>query len=211
MIKGAIFDMDGTLVDSMEVWETLGENCLRAVGVEPEKNLADKLRLLTLEQSVEYCRKRYNITLSGEEIVENTKKILFRAYMEKVPLKPHVKEFLEKLKNRGVKMCVATVTDKKLADALLSRLGIRRYFSEIFNCHLDSEGKHDPDIYRNALAHLGTNKEETVVFEDTFHALSTAKNDGFITAAVYDFYEKNQDGMKTLADYYISDYSDFDF
>ena len=211
MIKGAIFDMDGTLLDSMGVWNSLGAQSLLDRGIEPEPNLEDKLKTFTLEESAEYCRKRYNIDIPAEEIIGTIKKNLLTAYSETILLKDNVKIFLEKLKNRGVKMCVATVTDSRLAEVALRRLGIRDYFTQIFNCDENAMGKREPDIYRKALAHLGTSKGETVVFEDTIHALTTAKNDGFITAAVYDRHEKKQDEMKITADYYISDYSDFDF
>jgi hydroxymethylpyrimidine kinase/phosphomethylpyrimidine kinase len=106
-------------------------------------------------------------------------------------------------------MCVATVTDRYLAEAALTRLNIRQFFSEIFTTAEIGCGKNNPAIYRTALSYLGTPKEETAVFEDALHALVTAKNDGFRVVGVYDAHEKRQAEMRAEADYYISDYAHF--
>ncbi len=209
MIKGAIFDFDGTLVDSMFIWDTLGEDYLRSLGKEPKENLKETFKTFTLEQSAEYYRKHYGVTLSVREIVGDINKMIAGIYETKVTLKDGVRNFLEKLHAQGVKMCVATVTEKTIAESVLKRLGVRSYFEEIFTCAEVGYGKETPHIYRAALAYLGTEKEKTVVFEDAFHALMTAKSDGFPVAAVYDTHEPKQALMKANADYYISDYSGF--
>jgi beta-phosphoglucomutase-like phosphatase (HAD superfamily) len=103
-------------------------------------------------------------------------------------------------------MCVATVTDKYLVEAALTRLNVRQYFGEIFTTAEVGCGKNHPTIYRVALAYLGTEKRETLVFEDAFHALMTAKSDGFPVAAVYDEHEVRQGELKELADLYIADF-----
>ena len=105
-------------------------------------------------------------------------------------------------------MCVATVTDRYLVEETLERLGVLHYFSEIFTCAEVGFGKDKPIIYRKALEHLGTKKDETIVFEDALFALRTAKADGFYTVGVYDRHEKRQDELKSLADYYILDFAD---
>ncbi len=211
MLKGAIFDFDGTLVDSMFIWETFGEDYLRSLGKEPKENLCETFATFTLEQAAEYYRQNYCVTLSAEEIVSGINKMVLQSYRTKVELKSGVAEFLEKLKNQGVKMCVATVTDRSVVEEVLGRLGVREYFSEIFTCSEVGCNKEIPDIYNKALLHLNTEKSETVVFEDAFYALMTAKNDGFKVVAVYDKHEKNQVQMKANADYYVSDYTRFDF
>ena len=211
MLKGAIFDFDGTLVDSMFIWETFGEDYLRSLGKEPKENLRETFATFTLEQAAEYYRQHYGVMLSIEEIVSGINEMVLQSYRTKVKLKSGVAEFLEKLKNQGVKMCVATVTDRFMVEEVLEKLCVREYFSEIFTCNEVGSNKETPDIYNKALSHLKTEKTETVVFEDAYYALMTAKNDGFMVAGVFDKHEKNQVQIKANADFYIIDYTRFDF
>ena len=211
MLKGAIFDFDGTLVDSMFIWETFGEDYLRSLGKVPKENLNETFATFTLEQAAEYYQKHYDITLSVEEIVNDINSMVAEIYREKVALKSGVAEFLQKLHSKGVKMCIATLTDKDLVDEVLGRLGVRKYFFEIFTTAEVGHSKKEPHIYRKALELLGTDREDTIVFEDAFYALMTAKNDGFKVAGVFDKHEEYQVMMKANADYYISDYNSFNF
>ena len=209
MIKGAIFDLDGTLLDSMFIWDTIGEVYLRSLDIEPRENLAETFKTFTLEESAEYYRTHYGVTLSVAEIVDGVNRMIEDLYKSTVPLKKGVAEFLAGLAKDGVKMCVATVTDKYLVEAALTRLKVRQYFGEIITTAEVGCGKNDPKIYRTALAYLGTEKHETLVFEDVLHALMTAKNDGFPVAAVYDAHESRQSQMRSAADYYITNFHDF--
>ena len=210
MLKGAIFDLDGTILDSMFIWDTIGEDYLRSLGKEPKENLKETFKTFTLEQAAEYYRENYGVTLSVDEIIDGVNKMVERYYAETVKLKPGIEVFLEKLKANGVKMGIATVTDKHLVEAALDRLCVRDYFSEIFTCVSVGHSKEEPHIYREAQKHLDTEKGETVVFEDSLYALQTAKADGFITVGVFDVHEENQAELKTTADHYIEDYSEFD-
>ena len=132
MIKGAIFDLDGTLLDSMSIWDTIGEDYLRSLGIEPRENLAETFKTFTLEESAEYYRTHYGVTLSVAEIVDGVNGMIEDFYRNTAPLKNGVAEFLERLSKKGVRMCVATVTDKYLVEAALTRLHVRQYFEEIF-------------------------------------------------------------------------------
>ena len=208
MLKGAIFDFDGTLVDSMFIWDTIGEDYLRTLGKEPHEDLKETFMTLTLEESAEYYRTHYGVTLSVKEIVDGVNTMVEGIYRTRVALKQGVADFLAQLKENGTRMCIATVTDRYLVEETLDRLGILQYFSEIFTCAEVGYGKDKPIIYRKALEHLGTTKNETYVFEDSLFALKTAKADGFTTVGVYDRHENRQDNLKNLADYYIVDFAD---
>ena len=208
MIKGAIFDLDGTLLDSMFIWDTIGEEYLRSLGKEPHEDLKETFMTLTLEEAAEYYREHYGVTLSVGEIVDGVNSMVEQTYRTKVTLKPGISEYLAWLKENGVRMCVATVTDRYLVEETLERLGVRHYFSEIFTCAEVGFGKDKPVIYQKALEHLGTEKRDTYVFEDMLFALNTAKTDGFPTVGVYDRHEVHQDELKKLSDYYIRDFSD---
>ena len=208
MLTGAIFDFDGTLLDSMFIWDTIGEDYLRTLGKEPHEDLKETFMTLTLEEAAEYYREHYKVTLSVTEIVDSINAMVEGIYRTKVTLKPGIMAYLRLLKERGVKMCVATVTDRYLVEDTLERLGILHYFSEIFTCAEVGYGKDKPIIYQKALEHLGTAKEETFVFEDSLFALETAKIDGFPTVGVYDMHESRQEEMKRLADCYVRSFEE---
>ena len=208
MIKGAIFDLDGTLLDSMFIWDTSGEEYLRSLGKEPHEDLNETFMTLTLEEAAEYYREHYGVTLSVKEIVDGINAMVEQTYRTKVTLKPGISEYLAWLKENGVRMCVATVTDRYLVEETLERLGVRHYFSEIFTCAEVGFGKDKPIIYQKALEHLETEKRDTYVFEDMLFALNTAKTDGFPTVGIYDRHEEHQDELKELADYYVLDFTD---
>ena len=208
MIKGAIFDLDGTLLDSMFIWDTIGEEYLRSLGKEPHEDLKETFMTLTLEEAAVYYREHYGVTLSVKEIVDGVNAMVEQTYRTKVTLKPGIAEYLAWLKENGVRMCVATVTDRYLVEETLDRLGVRHYFSEIFTCAEVGFGKDKPIIYQKALEHLGTEKSDTYVFEDLPFALNTAKTDGFPTVGVYDRHEVHHDELKELANYYIFDFTD---
>ena len=105
-------------------------------------------------------------------------------------------------------MCIATATERSLVEAALARCGVLDYFSEIFTCSSVSAGKDEPAIYREALKFLGTDRTNTMVFEDSLYALTTAKKDGFYTTAVYDSHEENQAEIQRLANCRIHDYGE---
>ena len=134
MIKGAIFDLDGTLLDSMFIWDTIGEDYLRTIGYEPKEKLNETFKNLSLQQAACYYISEYGVTLTVDEIVDGVNKMIEKYYIDEVRLKPGVKELLQKFKDSEVKMCIATATDIHLVKAALERLSIDRYFSEIFTC-----------------------------------------------------------------------------
>ena len=211
MIKGAIFDLDGTIIDSMFIWDTIGEEYLRSLGMVPKENLAEVFKTFTLTQAAEYYRNHYGIKFSADEIVDDINNMVAEIYRTKVTLKTGVGDFLKRLQSAGVKMCVATITDRTIVEDTLKRLNVLEYFSEIFTCAEVGYNKETPEIYRQALNHLGTPKAETIVFEDALHAINTAKDDGFKVAAVYDSHEPRQEKIKEISDYYIADFGSFCF
>lgn len=202
-IRGAIFDVDGTLLDSMFIWDTIGETYLRSIGYQPKENLNETFKNMSLHQAARYYQTEYGVTQSIDEIMDGVNAMLERYYRFEVPLKPGVAELLERLRQDGVKLCIATATDRHLVEAALDRCGVLSCFGEIFTCNEVGHGKDEPDIFEAALRFLGTEKSETVVFDDSLYAIRTAKETGFPVAAVYDSHEKEQDKVRLLADIYL--------
>ena len=206
-IRGAIFDVDGTLLDSMFIWDTIGETYLRSIGYEPREKLNEVFKNMSLFQAARYYRTEYGVTLSIDEIMNGVNAMLERYYRFEVSLKPGVAELLAQLQASGVKLCIATATDRYLVEAALERCGVLSCFGAIFTCNEVGHGKDEPDIFEEALRFLGTEKAETVVFDDALYAVRTAKEAGFPVVVIYDSHEKNQEGLRALADFYIEDFS----
>lgn len=208
-IKGAIFDLDGTLLDSMYIWSEIGLKFLNNEGITPPPGVEDEFVKMSLVQAAEYYIKNYAPDKTVMDIVESINALIKDFYFEQVLLKPGVKEFLAYLKDKGVKMCVATATDKPYVEMALKRNGIYSYFTDIYTCGIVGAGKDSPVIYDKALEHLGTAKEDTFVFEDALYAIETANKAGYNIVGINDISEKAApETVKSLCDYYINDYSE---
>ena len=208
IIRGAIFDMDGTLTDSMHLWQDIGARYLRSLGFTPPEDLNNTIGVMTMEEVSNLFTESYGIKKTPQEIRHEINLLLEPLYANDVLPKPGVIDLLELLKRRGVKMCVATATDKHLAEIALEKTGLIDYFSEIFTCTMVGAGKEKPIIYEKSLEHLGTEKSDTLVFEDALYAVETARAAGFVTVGVYDrFSQWSQERIREVADIYLPDYS----
>lgn len=205
-IKCAIFDFDGTLFDSMFIWDEVGEIYLHSLGLEPKPSLREDVRAMSLYQAAAYVRKEYGLSLSEEQIMEGINKTVEHFYIHEVLPKPGVIEFLERMKKTGAAMCIATASDRYQIEAALGRCGMEHYFEAIFTCNEVDHGKDEPIIFRKAMEHFEADRSNTIVFEDAIHAAQTAKADGFNVVAVYDSSEKRQDEIRRLTDCYIEDF-----
>ena len=209
-LQSAIFDMDGTLLDSMPIWRDLGASLMREMGLTPGPELNDKLKTLSLRDGLAYCRELYQLPQTVDELVGMVFDRIHDFYCQRVRPKPGVEKFLSLLKMEGVWMYVATATDRPLAEAALRHAGIDHYFRGLITVAEVGVGKRDSaEIYERAMRRLQSNKKDTVVFEDAFHAIQTAKAAGFRVAAVYDASEEaHQEEIRGLADYYIRSFEE---
>ena len=209
-ISGAIFDMDGTLVDSMWLWNNLVRDFLLDYGIEESDEFHKKMMTMTLDTSTQYIHDNLLPSVSVEELKKQIEKKVWKAYSETITAKHGLKPFLFTLRNKGVRMCVATSSPRILAETVLKRLNLDRYFCFIFTCDELKTTKNLPDIYIRAHDLLGTPKETTYVFEDAIHAVKTAKSADFKVVGIEDDSMINhRDEIKKLCDIYIRDYDDF--
>ena len=209
-IKGAIFDVDGTLLDSMPIWDSVAADYLVSRGKTPSPDLNEQLRKIGGHQMPEYFRAEYGITETSEQIHDAMGELLENFYFNVAPLKEGVLGVLQALQDKGIKMCAATATDRYLIEPALTRVGIIGFFGRIFTCGEEMTSKSNPDIFLKAADFLGTQISETLVFEDALYAIRTASEAGFPIVAVYDLSAANhQQDILELCDRYYKSLADF--
>jgi len=207
-IKGAIFDMDGTLVDSLffwgVFWRDLGEKFLGKQNYAPPEALDLKVRTMIFTDAMAYVRDALDIKASAEEVVAFAAENLTDFYRYKVKAKAGAYALLEHLKKTGVRMCVASATDKKYLPIALEACGLSSYFDTVLSCADLGVGKDQPDVYLLALEKLGVEAKDAAVFEDSFVALETAKGIGCHTVGIFDENNFGQDRLSAASDVYIA-------
>lgn len=180
----AIFDMDGTLVDSMGFWNRLAVEYLQSKGVaEIPAELPERIKPMTMAESGALFKAEFGLAGNPEEEMNA---MMERHYRQDVPLKPGVRAYLERLRRRDVRMCVVSATAEPLVAACLERLEVLPYFEFLLSCEAVGAGKSSPLIYREAAGRLGVLPEDVVVYEDALYALQSAKKAGCHVVAVYD-------------------------
>ncbi len=205
----AVFDLDGTLLDSMPYWSDLGARYLRTLGFVPPADLGRILAGLTMTEGAEYVRSTFGIAKTTEEIVEEIYGLVRQAYAEEIQAKPGLKAFLERLKKAGVQMCIATASEAGLAESALKRLGLWDYFSFVLDCGECGSGKRSPDIFDQAAARLGGSRENTLIFEDAYHAVCTAHAAGYYVVGVRDASQGSAKArLRAVCDAFIEDFAE---
>lgn len=185
--KYAIFDLDGTLIDSMGWWKGLAEEFLRSRGVtEIPDGLLDQIQTMTVLESASLFIRIFGISGTAESVAGEMNALMDRHYREDISLKPGVKTCLDRLKKKGARMCVASAASADLVEACLNRLGAADYFERFLSCEDVGADKTRPDIYLQAAAGMGAAPKDTAVYEDALYAAETAKKAGFYVIGVYD-------------------------
>ena len=209
-LQSAIFDMDGTLLDSMPMWKQLGFYLLDRHGIRPPDDLPERLKPMGLRDGVAFCKEYCGLPGTVEELIAEAEVHVEDFYRHEVQPKPGVKQALSLLKMEGVWMYTATATDRPLTEIALRHAGLTDFFRGIVTSREAGQHKKDgPAVYEHALTRLRSTKKDTVIFEDAVHAIRTAKAAGFRVAAIYDAAaEDDQEEIKGLADYYYRSFEE---
>lgn len=184
--KGIIFDMDGTLVDSMGYWRHIGTLCLEYLGKKPKQEGFDQLVYRMRTNEILDLFAEYGIKISSRKEYEDIYYSAIKPCYEKVKPMPGILEVLQYFKSRGVKMCVATATRSDVSMPVLEKLGILPFMEFLLCCDDVKAGKDKPDIYLEAAKRMGVEVSETVVFEDAAYCVKTAKSAGFAVVGIQD-------------------------
>ncbi len=183
----AIFDMDGTLVDSMGCWKQLGREYLREKGITGEiEHVLQQTKPMTMTESSALFIREFGLPGTPESVAAEINGVMEQHYRTDILLKPGVREYLDALHRRGVTMCVASATAEPLIRACLVRLGVAEDFSFLLSCESVGAGKNSPDVFLEAARRMGASPSETAVFEDALYAAQTARDAGFYTVGIYD-------------------------
>lgn len=208
--NAVLFDLDGTLVDSMWMWHTIDIEYLQRFGLTPPDDLSTAIEGMSYDETAVYFKERFNIQDSLEKIKNDWKEMSYEMYCTKIKLKSGVKEFLEYLKSRNIKMAIGTSNHYMLAKELLKSLGVLEYFEAIVTSSMVGFGKPNPDVYLEAARLLNEPVDKCIVFEDVVQGIMAGKNAGMKVVAVFDEASKDTtEKKKLLADYYVESMDEF--
>lgn len=206
-IEAVIFDVDGTIVNSMWVWKQIDKEYLGRFGISMPDVLQEEIEGASFSEVALYFKKRFGITDSVEQIMADWNEMAWEKYEKEVPLKPGVREFMRLCKEKGIKMGIATSNSRELIETLERVQGLTEYISCIKTGSEVPKGKPAPDIYLAVAKDLGVDPAKCLVFEDLPAGILAGKNAGMKTCAVQDDYSLHLDMEKRrLADDYIEEF-----
>lgn len=208
--KAVIFDMDGSLVDSMWLWPKVDDIYMEKYHLTMPEHFHKEIEGMSFTETAQYFVDTFpQLTCTVEEVKQEWQDMTLELYKTKVPLKPGAGEFLQRMKKAGILMGIATSNTKSLAEAVLDALHIREYFDTVRTACEVAKGKPAPDVYLKAAEDLQVRPSECLVFEDIPSGILAGKNAGMTVCAVDDEFSRPQEAEKrALADYYICHYSE---
>lgn len=208
-VSAVLFDLDGTLVDSMWMWEAIDIEYLGRYGLTCPPDLQKSIEGMSFSETAVYFKERFNLPDSIDEIKQAWVEMSLEKYQKEVPVKPGVREFLEEITIRGIKAGIATSNGREMVDAVLKSLGLEKYFQVVATACEVTAGKPAPDIYLEVARRLQAEPSRCMVFEDVPAGIQAGKRAGMRVCAVEDAFSTGmrQEKME-LADFYIDDYNE---
>ncbi len=209
-IDAVIFDMDGTLLNSLAAWDHAAMRYLKTRGIEMPEAMEEEILHMSLTEGAAYLQKKLNVPETPEELLAGTLGVVRQHYLNDVTPKAGVLALLHHLHAQGIKISVATASDKEIALRVFKKWGLDMYIDFVITCDEVGVGKLSPKIYDQALERLGTARGRTLVVEDALYALKTAKAAGFLTAGIADSYHApaHEDEVRKTGDYFFTSFED---
>lgn len=206
--KAIIFDLDGTLIDSMNVWSDIDKEFFKMHDLPFEEDYQKEIGHKGLKEIAAYTKTRYNLKESEDEIISIWLDMAKEAYAYKIPLKEGVKSFLEYLQSKNIKMGIATSNSLELTELVLKHHDIYKYFSKVVTVNELKTNKGSPDIYLHISDSFGLVPSECIVFEDLLTGIKTAKKAGYKVVGVKEKASLDKEKeIREIADLYISNYN----
>ena len=203
-LKGAIFDLDGTLVDSMGVWHRIDEEFLGRRGFPADETYKQAVKTMKYETAAHYTIERYGLAESPEEVMAEWDSMALQEYRYNIKCKPGAKQLLQELKSRGIRIALATVSHRALLEAVLKGNDIYELFDVLTDVSQVARGKEEPDLYWFAAEQMGLKPQECMVFEDVFLGIASAKRGGFHTCGVKDHAsDAEEQEIRRVADCFV--------
>ncbi|WP_296114523.1 HAD family phosphatase [uncultured Anaerococcus sp.] len=214
-MKKLIFDVDGTILDSMHIWIKPQNKLFEKYGFtlnDLSKEEKGKIEALSFEAMCQYIVDEIAKDMTYDEIIAYFDDIIYKAYKEELKPKAGNLEILEKLKNEGFSMSVASSTSFKYLEMALKRLEIFDYFDFFATPDLLDMKKSDPDYWQYSIEKHGAKPYDCVLFDDALYAIKAAKKEGILTVGLQDFpwNEKEWDHIKEEADITLKSIADID-
>ena len=208
-MKGAILDMDGTLLDSMGIWDRIDHEFLARRGLECPDDYKTAVAALNSQRAAAYTIERFGFSDSPEELIAEWFGMCSDFYLHEAELKPYAKEYCEKLKQDGIPMILATASELTLVIPAMERTGLLGYFDSIVTASEVARGKGFPDIYQEAARRLRLPESDCAVFEDILPGLTGAGMGDFYRVGVYDVNCRTpEEEMRAACDLYIRSFAE---
>ena len=208
-IDAVLFDLDGTLVDSMWMWEAIDIEYLTRHNIPFDKRYQAEIEGMSMTETALYFKNKFGISDSVDKMKSDWNEMAWDKYQNEVQLKPGVLEFLQWLKKNNIKIGIGTSNSIELCNEVLKAKNVMEYFQSVHSANEVEKGKPSPDIYLLVAKELGAAPDRCIVFEDLHKGICVGINAGMRTCAVADDYSKETWGIKVqAADYAIDDFTD---